>query len=50
MALRVAFLSARAQVLMLCQLDPTHSYWPGSHCRVPANMAEQKSATNLENT
>lgn len=50
MALRVTFLFARAQVLILCQLDPTHSYLPGLHCQVAANMAaEQKSATNLEN-
>lgn len=49
MALRVTFLSARAQVLTLCQLDPTPSYLPGLRCRVDANMAEQESATNLEN-
>lgn len=49
MALRVTFLFARAQVLTLCQLDPTPSYLPGLRCRVDANMAEQESATNLEN-
>jgi len=49
MVLRVTFLSARAQVLLLCQLDLTHSYLPGLHCCMDTKMAEQKSAAYLEN-